>query len=86
MKEFFDHIERDYVGGKPPHIANPEASSFDIISFVDFQRMSTLQIQDRLRRKHIVVTGHPDSNVKFDAAGLRSLSPLHRKVSLQGTN
>ena len=48
--------------------------------------MSTPQIQDRLRRKHMIVTGHPDRTMNFDAAGLRTLTPLHRNISIQGTN
>ena len=48
--------------------------------------MSTQQIQARLRRKHVVVTGHPSPDVKYDAAGLRTLCPPNRKVSIQGMN
>jgi len=83
MKEFFDRIEAGYLDGKPLHIADPEISRFDIISFVDFQAMSPRQIQDRLRHKNVVVTGSPHPNMTFDE-GLRTLSPLDRKVPIQG--
>lgn len=52
---------------------------------MDFQRLSSSQIQDRLRRKNVVVTGYPHPTTKFDEAGLRALSPLSRKISIQGT-
>lgn len=84
INPFFDRIGQSYVDGKPLHVANPEESSFYIISFVEFQQMTTQEIQARLRRKNVVVTGHPCPDVKYDAAGLRTLCPLHRKVSIQG--
>jgi hypothetical protein len=86
IDSFFRHIEADYLDGKPRHIADPETSSFDIISIVDFEALSTRQIQDRLRHKNIVITGCNHPSMKFDEAGLRTLSPLHRKISIQGTN
>jgi hypothetical protein len=72
------------VNEKPLHIADPESSIFDVISFTDFQRLSTTHIQDRLRRRHIIVTGCEGPNMKFDEAGLRTLCPLNRTTSLQG--
>ncbi len=86
LKMFFDLLEAGYVNGKPLHIADPETSTFDIISSADFQALSTQQIQDRLRRKHIVVTGSSHPNVKFDKAGLRTMCPLSRTISIQGMN
>jgi hypothetical protein len=74
------------VDGKPLHIADPERSSFDIIPFIDFQRLSTSQIHDRLRHKNVVVTDYPHPEVKFDEAGLRGLSPLSRIISIQGNS
>lgn len=46
--------------------------------------MSTKEILGRLRRKHIVVTGNPYSDMEFDKDGLRTLCPLSRMVSIQG--
>ena len=86
LKTFFDRLEAGHVDGKPLHIANPEKSSFDIISFVEFQGLSTPQIQGRLRHKNVVITGCPHPNINFDEVGLRALSPLSRKISIQGTN
>lgn len=83
---FFDLLEAGYVNRKPLHIADPETSTFDIISSADFQALSTQQIQDRLRCKHIVVTGSSHPNVKFDKAGLRTMCPLSRTISIQGMN
>jgi hypothetical protein len=86
LTTFFDNIEAGHLNGKPRHIADPEKSMFDIISYDEFQGLSTRQIQDRLRLKNIVVTGLQQPNVKFDKAGLREFCPLDRYISIQGTN
>lgn len=83
---FFDRIEEGYLNEQPLHIADPQSSFFDIISFTDFESLSTTQIQDRLRRKNIVVTGCPGPNLEFDKAGLRTVSSFDRVISIQGTN
>jgi hypothetical protein len=86
MKQLFSHIEASYRDGQPLHIVDPKKSAFDIISFVDFQALAPSQIQERLRFKHIVITGCPHPNLKFDASGLRTLSPLDNQISIQGTS
>jgi hypothetical protein len=83
---FFDLLEAGHLNGKPLHIADPKTSMFDIISSTDYQALSTQEIQDKLHRKHIVITGRSLPNVKFDKEGLRTLCPLNHKVSIQGTN
>ncbi len=83
---FFDLLEAGYLNGKPLHIADPETSTFDIISSTDFQSLSTQQIQDQLCRKHNVVTGSSHPNVKFDKAGLQTMCPLSHTISIQGMN
>jgi hypothetical protein len=85
LKGFFNRIEAGFVDGKPRHIADPGTSNFYIISFLDFQHMSTFQIQDRLRHTNVVITGCPHPNTKYDQAGLRALTPSNRKISIQGT-
>jgi hypothetical protein len=89
IKSFFDHIEAGYVdsvdGKKPMHVADPQASSLDVLSFQDFQALSTSQIQDRLRKKNVIVTGCGQHDMQFEAC-LRELSRPGRKISIQGTN
>ncbi len=86
LKTFFNLLEAGYLNGKPRHIADPETFLFDIISSADFQALSTQQIQDRLRCKHIVITGSSHPNVKFDKAGLQTMCPLSRTILIQGMN
>ncbi len=86
MKEFFNHVEATYCHGKPLHIINLEMSAFDILPYEEFQDMSASRVQERLRFKHILITGCPHPNMKFDEAVLCTLCSLDRPVSIQGTN
>ena len=86
LKTFFDHIEAGHLHGKPLHITNPEASLFHIISYEEFQALSSQQIQDRLHWKNIVVTGLEVPDVQFDKAGLQAFCPMQRTILIQGTN
>jgi hypothetical protein len=56
------------------------------MSMMDFNVLSTQQLQERLCHKDILVTGCKDPKMKFDEAGLRTLSPLQRKISIQGNS
>ena len=83
---FFNLLQAGYVNGKLLHIADPEMSIFDVISSTEFQGLSTQEILGRLRCKHIVVTGNLSSDMEFDKDGLRTLCPLSRIISIQGTD
>ena len=84
MKAFFARMEESHLDGKPLHIADPESSSFEIISHETFQGMSPSAIQGRLRSKNIVVTGCPHPNIEFNKQGLETLTSLDRQISIQG--
>jgi len=86
VKEFFNHVEATYRHGKPLHIVDPEMSVFDILPYDEFRAMSASRVQERLRFKHILITGCPHPNMTFDEAGLRTLCSLDRPVSIQGMN
>jgi hypothetical protein len=84
VKEFFSRIEQGYLAGKPPHIADPNSSGFDIISYEAFKALSASDVQKRLRAKNVIVTRCPHPGLKFDKAGLRTLRPLDSQISIQG--
>ncbi len=86
MKEFFNHVEATYHRGKLLHIINPEMSAFDILPYEEFRAMSASQVQEQLRFKHILITGCPHPNMKFDEARLCTLCSLDRLISIQGMN
>ena len=84
LKDLFHHVEEYYEKGKPVHLAAPDQSYFEVIKYSDFKNLSAPAIQDRLRRRNIVVTGCPHPDLQFDAAGFRTLCPLKKLVSIQG--
>jgi len=59
-------------------------SAFDILPYDEFWAMSASRVQKWLRFKHILITGCPHPNMKFDEAGLCTLYSLDRLVSIQG--
>jgi len=85
VTQFFERIEAGYVDGKPLHIVAMERSAFEIVQYENFQKMAHRELQDLLRRKIVVLTEVPhDSTMAFDERGLRTLSPLKSRVSIQG--
>jgi hypothetical protein len=86
LKKFFAGIERGYQDDKPLHIADPDRSGFAIITREEYKKLlSSKSLQELLQRKNVVVTNCGDPGLRFDAAGLRTLSPLDSQVSIQGT-
>ena len=81
----FDKAIRDgFVDGKPLHVADPEKSAFKVMTESEFEQKSVEEIQEIFRRKHIVITDMRSPPLKFDAKGLRTLSPLSRITFIQG--
>jgi hypothetical protein len=84
LKKFFASIEREYQDEKPLHIADPDRSCFAIITHEEYEKLSSKGLSQLLACKDVVVTNCGDPGVTFDAAGLRTLSPLDSQVSIQG--
>ena len=80
------HLKEDYVYGKPPHIVESALSVFHILTQEEYDKKSVRDIQEILRRQHIVVVGRQPPRVKFDANGLRTLTRLNEPVSIQGVS
>ena len=64
------HLKEDYVYGKPPHTIEGALSVFHILTQEEYDKKSVREIQEILRRQHIVVIGRQQPRVKFDANGL----------------
>lgn len=85
LKKFFAIIEREYQDEKPLHIADPDRSCFAIITHEEYEKLYCSKgLQELLASKDVVVTNCGDPGIKFDAAGLRTLSHLDSQVSIQG--
>ena len=79
-------LEREYIDGKPPHVVEGAKSVFHILTQEEYDKKSVRAIQEILRTQHIVIVDRQQSQVKFDANGLRTLTRLNEPVSIQGVS
>jgi hypothetical protein len=59
-------------------------SSIFVVTFKDFKKLSSFQIQSIFHHRHILVTGAPVQSHKFDEEGLATLGSLTAKRTIQG--
>ena len=59
-------------------------SSIEVIDNAEYLKLSIPQIQEKLRLRHLVITGRPTETVDFDESGLQVLTNLDSKVQFQG--
>ncbi|KDR65363.1 hypothetical protein GALMADRAFT_148754 [Galerina marginata CBS 339.88] len=83
LHTIFNVLEMGYVDGLPRHIFDPKSSVFHIMTHQDFETLKPREVQDIMRYKHIVLTGCPISNIKFDAEGLSTVASLHDIIAIQ---
>lgn len=77
-------VERSYVDGQPLHVADPRNSAIKVFTHHQLQTMSPAVRQEWFRNKHIIETGRPTDNVKFDKEGLERMGCLTNVISIQG--
>jgi hypothetical protein len=77
-------LEEDYINGKPPHVVEGAKSVFHILTQEEYNKKSVRAIQEIFRTQHIVIVGGRESQAKFDAKSLRTLTRLNEPVSIQG--
>ncbi|KAJ3502883.1 hypothetical protein NLJ89_g8689 [Agrocybe chaxingu] len=76
-------VEASFIAQQPPHVADPNRSVLAVMTLEEYNTKGVREIQAILRRKHIVVTGLPPSDLKFDEAGLETLASLDAIVDIQ---
>lgn len=72
--------------GRPIHVDNPEELAIYVCTEAEFASLSTLQVQNVLSKKHILVLGSDGSSTLFDEPGLETLADLWKPVDMQGTS
>lgn len=81
-------MESGYRNGLPLHMQYGEKdvrSCVVHLNYEEAQKLSTREIQEIFRHHHILITGCPQDNVKFDEAGLQTLEKrMHSLISVQG--
>ena len=68
------------ASGNPRYLEEDHFSS----PYDQYKTMSTSEVQERLRQRHLVITGMPMDPVDFDEHGLQELTNLESKVPFQG--
>ncbi|PPQ75956.1 hypothetical protein CVT26_005784 [Gymnopilus dilepis] len=88
---FTKAVEGYYINSLPRHHKDQpteirESSMIAVLTEAEFTAMSPKQSLELLSRKHIVLDQVSTQEVKFDAAGLRSVRPLHNVCAVQDTS
>ena len=91
MKSLFARIEKCYKGGRPLYVkdatqtAPTKESIFKIISEAQFVNMEVSEVQQILRKQHIVITDKRYKEQSFQQA-LLDVAALDWVTSIQGAN
>lgn len=73
-----------YEEGLPIHLSNSDKSAFETMSEHAFLRKSAGDIQEILRRKHILISDCEHELLKFDEDGLKTLCSPWQTIEVQG--
>ena len=84
LEKLLNTAVKQYENGLPLHLSNPERSAFTTMLELEFLRMSTGDIQELLRRKHILISDCFFQPLDFDEAGMRTLCPPWQTIEVQG--
>lgn len=77
-------VIEQYEGGLPLHLTDPSRSAIKTMSESEYLTMSSKEIQDVLRHKHILISDCAFQQLEFDADGLRTLCPPWQTIEVQG--
>jgi hypothetical protein len=82
-------VEESYTleGAKlvPLHVKKDPRSVFEGITEADFDNLSTRDVQEKLRKHHIVITGVSHKQLEFNEKGFSTLEkPMDALISIQG--
>lgn len=85
LEKMLDAAVEQYQEGFPLHLSDPTRSAIVVISATDFGHKSAGEIQEILRKKHILISDcEEDTNFKFDKAGLDTLCLSIHPIEVQG--
>ena len=84
FQSFYQRMETTCGNEKPLFLANPSESVIEIVTYGQYVHMTSTEFKSLLRKKNVVITGHPVPKIDFDEEGLQTLTSMHLPVSLQG--
>ena len=56
----------------------------EVIPFEDYVQLTHEEVQQKIRNRHLIITGRPGPHYKFDEEGLSRLTLLENQVTLHG--
>jgi hypothetical protein len=84
LEKLLDTAVAQYENGYPIHLSNPEKSAITTMSESHFQKMSAKEVQDTLRRSHILISDCAAQGLQFDRDGLRTLCSPKDTIEVHG--
>ena len=84
LEAFYLAIQDAYKDGLPLHLADEEKSAMKVLTETEFEKKTVEEIQELLRRKHILITDIRRPALDFDSIGLSTLGPLSMVTDIQG--
>lgn len=89
LRAFYNSVEECYTmdGAKslPLHVKKDPRSIFEAITQVDFDNLSIREVQEKLRKHHILITGVSHNRLEFNEKGFSTLEkPMNTLISVQG--
>jgi hypothetical protein len=84
LYKLLDTAAQQYENGYPIHLSNPEKSAITTMSESHFLKMSTKEVQDTLRHKHILISDCAAQGFQFDRDGLRTLCSPKDTIEVHG--
>ena len=86
FRQFFDRVKAFYEHGQPLHIARPGDSVIKSFTYKEWKALTSVQMQEELRKKNIIVTGWPlKEKISFDEEGLRKVAGTQsQQISING--
>lgn len=85
LQSLITQLEASYEEGQPLHVKGTPTreSVFKIMSEDEFSKMNQSDVQELLRKQHIVVTGMQQKDQSFEQA-LLDVAPLDWTTGIQG--
>lgn len=89
LRDFYDLVEESYVAEGanrvPLHVKKDPRSVFEGIAAADFDNLPIRDVQEKLRKNHIFVTGVSHKLLEFNEKGFSTLEKtMNTLISIQG--
>ena len=92
LAEIQANVKRLFQQDKPLHHLDsaraleydPKGSVFYVTTTQEFDKLDADQIQEIFRRRHILIPGTPEQDVRFDRIGLATLGSFKATREIQG--